>query len=64
MRPSHWGWSAGVSEERNRYRAVVDEALTGEYKNKDLRHAVQETSDWLNDEIRGIATRYNELENE
>jgi hypothetical protein len=64
MRPSHWGWSAGVSEELNRYRAAADEALTREYENNDLRHAVQETRDWLDDEIRGIAARYDELENE
>ena len=64
MRPSHWGWSAGVSEELNRYRAAADEALTREYENNDLRHAVQETSDWLDDEIRGIAARYDVLENE
>lgn len=64
MRPSHWGWSAGVSEEINRYRAAADEALTRKYMNNELRHAVQETSDWLDDEIRGIAARYDELKNE
>ncbi|MCT2587559.1 restriction endonuclease [Actinophytocola gossypii] len=64
MRPSHWGWSGGVSEELNRYRAAADEALTGEYENDDLRHAVQATRDWLDDEIRGLAARYDELENE
>lgn len=64
MRPSHWGWSGAMSEKLNRHRAVADEALTSEYENDDLRLAVQGTVDWLDDEIRGIAARYDELANE
>ncbi len=64
MRPAHWGWSEGVSEELNRYRATADEALRGGYDNDDLRHALQATSGWIDDEIRSIAARYDELANE
>lgn len=63
MRPSHWGWSGGVSNELNLARTAAINALKGEH-NDDLQQHIQTTLDWINEEINRLASRQDELEND